>query len=81
MVDEPAQEPQKLFEAHKESPKAKATPETRKAGFLKAMECLMQKNAGLANRVLGEQGYERPEDVPADKLNNVYKAVEKAFKE
>ena len=38
VVDDVAQEPQKLFEAPKESPRPKATPETRKAGFLKAME-------------------------------------------
>ena len=81
VVEEPAQEPQKLFEAPKESPSPKATPETRKAGFLKAMEGLMQKNRELACKVLGEMGYEKPEDVPADKINNVYKAVEKAFKE
>lgn len=81
VVEEPAQEPQKLFEPPKESPSPKATPETRKAGFLKAMEGLMQKNRELACKVLGEMGYEKPEDVPADKINNVYKAVEKAFKE
>jgi hypothetical protein len=45
------------------------------------MEGLMQKNRELACKVLGELGYEKPEDVPADKINNVYKAVEKAFKE
>jgi hypothetical protein len=81
VVEDVAQEPQNLFEPPKESPRPKATPETRKEGFLKAMEGLMQKNRELACKVLGELGYEKPEDVPADKINNVYKAVEKAFKE
>lgn len=70
-----------LFEQKAPEPKTTSTPETRKAGFVKAMEGLMQKNRELANKVLGELGYEKPEDVPADKINQVYKKVEKAFKE
>ena len=69
-------------QAHDTSSNAesKATADnTRKQGFLKAMEGLIQKNRKVAYAALGSQGYENPEDVPLDRIDAVYRAVRQEF--
>lgn len=51
----------------------------RKQGFVLAMQGLIQRNSKVANAALGAQGYEKPEDVPLDKIDDVYRAVRQEF--
>lgn len=51
----------------------------RKQGFVLAMQGLIQRNKKVAYAALGAQGYEKPEDVPLDKIDDVYRAVRQEF--
>lgn len=51
----------------------------RKQGFVLAMQKLIQRNKKVAYAALGAQGYEKPEDVPLDKIDDVYRAVRQEF--
>ena len=57
----------------------KGKADSRRDGFLKAMEGLMARNKKVAVQALGNLGFERAEDVPADKIEEVYRAVKTAF--
>lgn len=51
----------------------------RKQGFVLAMQGLIQRNKKVAYAALGAHGYEKPEDVPLDKIDDVYRAVRQEF--
>lgn len=63
----------KLWE--EKSKATSASEDKRKNGFVLAMQGLIQRNKNVAYAALGAQGYEKPEDVPLDKIDDVYRAV------
>ena len=67
----------KLWE--EKSKATSASEDKRKHGFVLAMQGLIQRNKNVAYAALGAQGYEKPEDVPLDKIDDVYRAVRQEF--
>lgn len=57
----------------------KRPEDKRKQGFVQAMQGLIQRNKKVAYAALGAQGYEKPEDVPLDRIDAVYRAVRQEF--
>ena len=57
----------------------KRPEDKRKQGFVLAMQGLIQRNKKVACAALGALGYEKPEDVPLDKIDDVYRAVRQEF--
>lgn len=57
----------------------KRSGDKRKQGFVLAMQGLIQRNKKVAYAALGAHGYEKPEDVPLDKIDDVYRAVRQEF--
>ena len=72
----------KLWEENsgaKSTSEDKRPGDKRKQGFVLAMQGLIQRNKKVACAALGALGYEKPEDVPLDKIDDVYRAVRQEF--